>query len=258
MKRALVVGLGHMGTFHYQTLRNLGYTVDTVDVAPERNATFRSIEDALLQNQYDVAAVAVPINQLVECAFKLCGIKMLVEKPFAPTASQAAMLGSYLTAQAPVCVGYLERFNPLVMDLKERLRWPHVRSVRFTRWSDRPSSNPVTDLLTHDIDLARHLLTKEWGPKAVELCSFDYRCNQSVKMRRIEVDVAVAQVMSGGRMKDETWVVDLMDHDLKPLYALWHAFLMGEEVPTPNDAVLAISGATAIADREKVREVVAA
>lgn len=251
--RALVVGLGHMGTFHYQTLRNLGYPVDTVDVDPKRNATYTTVEEALLAGRYDIAAVAVPINQLVECAFKLVGVKMLVEKPFAPTAREAAMLGTYLTAKAPVCVGYLERFNPLVLDLKERLRWPHVRAVRFTRWSDRPSPDTVTDLLTHDVDLARYLLTDEWGERAVGLCSFDYRCNQSTKVRRIEVDVAVP-ALAGSALRDETWTVDLMDHDLKPLFALWHAFLMGEDVPTPADAVAAIEGAHSIADREALKE----
>lgn len=251
--RALVVGLGHMGTFHYQTLRNLGYRVDTVDPV-NGQATFTTIEEALLATKYDIAAVAVPINQLVECAFKLAGIKMLVEKPFAPTAREAAMLGAYLTARAPVCVGYLERFNPLVLDLRERLQGPYVRSVRFTRWSDRPSPDPVTDLLTHDIDLARYLLTRRWGERAVGLCSFDYRCDQPVKTRRIEVDVAVPTVSSSGALQDETWSVDLMDHDLKPLFALWHAFLMGENVPTPADAVAAIEGAQAIASREALKE----
>lgn len=256
--RALVVGLGHMGTFHYQTLRNLGFQVDTVDVLNGR-ATYTSVEEALLARGYDVAVVAVPADQLVECAFKLAGTKMYVEKPFAPTAREAAMLGAYLTAKAPVCVGYLERFNPVVLDLKERLKWPHVRAVRFTRWSDRPSMDLVTDLLTHDVDLARYLLTNEWGNRAVGLCSFDYKCNQPVKARRIEVDVAVPSLTNmGGALQDETWTVDLMDHDLKPLYAIWHAFLMGEEVPTPDDAVAAIEGAHAIAAREKAKEETAA
>lgn len=249
--RALVVGLGHMGTFHYQTLRNLGYQVDTVDPDLSKNATYTTIEEALLARKYDIAAVAVPIGQLVESAFKLAGIKMLVEKPFAPTAREAAMLGAYLEGKAPVCVGYLERFNPVVLDLKERLKWPHVRAVRFTRWSDRPSTDPVIDLLTHDVDLARYLLTEEWGARAVSLCSFDYRYDQPTKRRRIEVDVAVPSLDGAGTMKDETWTVDLMDHDLKPLFAEWHAFLMDEKVATPADAVAALQGAQAIADRER-------
>lgn len=252
--RALVVGLGHMGTFHYKTLRNLGYPVDTVDVDPKRNATYTSVEEALLDCRYDIAAVAVPINQLVECAFKLVGIKMLVEKPFAPTPREAAMLGAYLTAQAPVCVGYLERFNPLVADLKARLAFPHVRAARFIRWSDKPSPDPIIDLLTHDIDLARYLFTEEWGERAVGLCSFDYKCDQPAKVRRIEVDVAVPVAGYGSSLQDETWTVDLMDHDLKPTIALWHAFLMGDTVPTPKDAVAALHGAYTIADREALKE----
>lgn len=252
--RALVVGLGHMGTFHRRALRDLGYVVDAVDPRPEVHADYASTREAMMQRKYDVAAIAVPADQLVACAFELAGTKMLVEKPFAETPEAAAMLGAYLTARAPVCVGYVERFNPVVRELHERLRWPHVRAVRFTRHSDRPSRDPVSDLLTHDVDLARYLLANQWGERAVGLCAFDARASQPTKRRTIEADVAVPALHGGGNgsMVDETWTVDLMDHDTSPLHAMWHAFLTdADDVPGPRDAVAALLGAVDIAARDK-------
>jgi predicted dehydrogenase len=272
--RALVVGLGHMGRFHRDTLLNLGYEVHAVDprwtgsTDPKLRADFFSIDGALLHFKYDVACVAVPIDQLVSCAFQLAGIPMLVEKPFAPSAQEAAMLASYLMARAPVAVGYLERFNPQARELKRKLsdRHVHVRAARFIRYSDRPSPNPVIDLLTHDVDLARYLFADHWGDRTVSLCSFDYKDEQEQKVRRIEVDVNVRDMSTArdivhGTARDETWVVDLMDHDLKPTYAEWFSFLNPElaevKVASPEDAVQALQGAAAV-ERQNRQKVVAA
>jgi predicted dehydrogenase len=258
--RALVVGLGHMGTFHRQVLLDLGYTVEAVDPRPGVGAEYRTTMEALLTGtRYDVAVVAVPAAQLVECAFELAGCPHLyVEKPFAPTAREAAMLGAYLTAQGPVCVGYVERFNPRVQDLKEQLRRAaHVRSARFIRWSDRPSGDPVTDLLTHDIDLARHLLADKWGERAVELCHFDYAANVPAedKRRIIEMDVVMPGGPSwqDGGLEDRALRVDLIDHAQSPLHAIWHAFLTGASVPGPADAIAALAGAQQVVDRNGAR-----
>jgi hypothetical protein len=145
-----------------------------------------------------------------------------------------------------------------VMDLRERLipeygLSPHVRAVRFARWSDRPSNDPVSDLLTHDVDLATHLLTGHWDEKCIDLCSFDVRTEHPLKRRTIELDVAVPSHANGG-LVDATWKVDLMNHDTdaNPLIALWHAFTMGLEVPRPKDALLALAGAQAVAERDRV------
>lgn len=257
--RALVVGLGHMGTFHRRVLRDLGYEVDAVDPREETGAEYRSTAEAMLGHSYAAAAVAVPVDQLVGAAFELAGCpKLLVEKPFAPTPREAAMLGAYLTERGSVCVNYVERFNPYVRWLAGRLKVAaHVRAVRFTRWSDRPSADVTTDLLTHDVDLARHLLVGGWGNRAVELCHFDVRAGQPEKRRTIEVDVVAPaqppEVWSANMaaLVDQTWRVDLMDHDQSPLHAIWHAFLTEAQVPGPGDAVRALEGARSIANRDE-------
>jgi predicted dehydrogenase len=56
-----------------------------------------------------------------------------------------------------VAVGYVERFNPQVRQLRERLAGREVLTARFTRYNARPSADVLLDLQSHDIDLARVL-----------------------------------------------------------------------------------------------------
>jgi predicted dehydrogenase len=55
--KSLVVGLG-IGNLYCAVLKNLGYEVDTVDSNPEKNATFKSIDE--LEDCYDVAVICTP------------------------------------------------------------------------------------------------------------------------------------------------------------------------------------------------------
>lgn len=229
---ALIVGLGRMGSFHRKILLDLGYHVTTVDPDPAAGADHPTITDATLPRhaKYDTAAIACPAQHLVESAFQLAGTRMLIEKPFALDYQTAAMLTTYLNAAgAPVCVGFVERFNPQIRALKTKLvDLPRVTHARFTRWSDRPSWDARLDLLTHDIDLAHHLDLGYVLPfSAVQ---FDTRADQPHKVRRIELDHADGQQTTA----------DLMDHNHSPLHALWHSFLTGQPVPGPDDATHAL------------------
>lgn len=227
---ALVVGLGRMGGFHAKVLHELGYDVITVDPDPAKNADHRTIAEARLVDQgwitkdFDIACVAVPIPHLVETAYQLAGTPhILVEKPFAPTSREAAMLAAYLKQSgSKVCVGYVERFNPVVREHRDQIReLRDVRSTTFTRWSNQPTVDPALDLTVHDIDLARHL-----GRGAGAVLEFDTRAPASVKRRSITI-----------HHRDGTLSLDLMAHTSSPLHALWHAFLTDQPHPTPEQAV---------------------
>lgn len=237
-RKALVVGLGRMGRLHRMVLESFDFRVETVDPGQE-DADFPSLSGALTMRNghgsaaYDVAVVAVPIPLLARTAFALAGIPMLVEKPFAMTDAEARHLGAYLTARGPVCVGYVERFNPQYVALSERLggyMLRQVRAIRFTRWNDRPSDDVVLDLATHDTDLYWDLCRR--GPLGGTV-SFDVRAGQSEKVRRIEVDLV-------DRKRRRTLEADLMDHNESPLHELWKAFLAGRRVPSASDAARAI------------------
>lgn len=226
--RALVVGHGRMGRFHGKVLTDLGYDVRSVDPDPEAQAEFPSLHEALDDAVPHVAAVAVPIPELMGAASALAGVPMLVEKPFAPSEFEARILMEALKG-APVCVGFVERFNPMVRMLHARIGDQRVRAARFVRYSNRISPDPVLDLLTHDVDLARFL--RLWRtPDCVVTFDVQHACERVV--RRIEVDT-----------DEGTIIADLTAHENSPLHGLWHAFLSGRPFPTPADAVCAIRGA---------------
>lgn len=225
MNTALVVGYGRMGRFHARTLRDLGYTVITVDPDPTTGADHASIAEATLatKGEFTAAAVATPAEALVETAFQLAGTPMLIEKPYATNMRDGTMLAAYLhQAGAPVCVGFVERFNPRIRELHPGF----YTTAHFTRWNDRPSPDIPTDLLLHDVDLMIHLGI------SLNQATFDTRDAQPERVRRIVL---------GNHYNDEpTTTVDLMDHDQSPLHALWHAFLSGKPVPGPRDALRAL------------------
>lgn len=262
--RALVVGLGHMGKIHRRALHDhLGYEVFAVDPDPATGADFRTLAEAHENRTYDVAAVAVPIPALVETAHQLIGTPhLLVEKPFAASAREADMLGAYLERRGNVCVGFAERFNPVVQGLHRRMVSGHLESVdktwrrdrvmaaRFTRWSTKPSTDVVLDLLTHDVDLARFLgipLTRPVGDEHQEVCTFDAAANKPVLHREISVTAGAW-----------TETFDLTAHEARNVTRLWHAFLMGQPVPRPVDAARAIREAREVHNRAQLAKELAA
>jgi predicted dehydrogenase len=227
-----------MGSIHARVLHELGYDTATVDPDPAKGADHATISEArisvghLSHLNFDIACVAAPIPHLADAAFQLAGIpKLLIEKPMASTAQEAAMLAAYLDkAGSSVCVGYVERYNPQVRALHARLReqgWPKrdTLSVTFTRWSDRPSVDIGLDLAIHDIDLARHLGL--W----CEGTTFDTRDNRPEKRRAIDIS------RGDDRVTHHIAYVDLMAHNTSPVHALWHAFLTGQPHPTAQDAI---------------------
>lgn len=209
-----------MGHFHAKALRDLGYFVTTVD--PYMPADLPGLPSDL--GGYDVAAVATPPDLLgfygVACAD--AGLKTLIEKPLAPSLLEARAIAEAQTPYWDVCIGFIERYNPQVRALKERLPLvgkPHTAS--FVRWNDRPTNDLKIDLRIHDVDLA-HFLGLE--------CKIGYltAANAQIKMRLITIT---------GDAGEE--IADLMDHDTSPLHALWHAFLTGQDVPRIEDAIRA-------------------
>ena len=78
--RSLVIGLG-IGQLYKSVFEELGYTVDTIDSNPEKNPTFKNIQD--VSGQYDIAVICTPnfTHEVIarEIA-KRCKI-ILIEKP---------------------------------------------------------------------------------------------------------------------------------------------------------------------------------
>lgn len=234
-----------MGGFHARVLRDLGYDVTTVDPDPARQADFSTLDglfDSLrgprdvavyltprAQETFDVAAVAVPPERLVETAYRLAGVAhLLVEKPFALNTRDARMLAAYLhECGSQVAVGLVERFNPQVVALRQRVSaTTPAKHIEFVRWNDRASFDVDLDLKLHDVDLWSHLAPFV-GTYNV---TFDARAETGIRARRIAITYG----------DDSRETIDLMDHDQSPLHALWFAFLTGRKHPKPSDVIQAL------------------
>lgn len=179
----VVVGLGVMGTHHLRILRSMpGVRVAAVvDPDPERRAratavslelsSHASLPEALDAHELDFACVAVPVSQLVPSAYAALtgGLHVLVEKPTAPTEEQALALIADAGARGLLLgVGHVERFNPAVVALRDRIeegligRVQQMHARRLSPFPNREGGRGVAlDLATHDIDVMRYATGQE-------------------------------------------------------------------------------------------------
>tara|TARA_B100000780_G_scaffold258396_1_gene208734 strand:- start:47 stop:994 length:948 start_codon:yes stop_codon:yes gene_type:complete len=168
-----ILGIGNMGKNHLRVLSMLkGVTVVKI---------FDFNEDALklLSQQYDVpytldagealesvdAVIIVTPTSTHFDYFKLCVGKVtnvFIEKPLAETYAEAQEIKALANENGMfVQCGFIERFNPVVVELKKILKTSKVINADFFR-TNRLSSritdvDVVLDLMIHDIDLALYL-----------------------------------------------------------------------------------------------------
>ncbi|RRR97688.1 Gfo/Idh/MocA family protein [Glycomyces terrestris] len=168
--RAGLIGLGAMGRNHARVLHALD-GVDLVAVAdPVADAAslpsgVRLVQtvDQLLELGIDYAVVACPTvhHEPIGLALAEAGVHALIEKPLAHTAEAAARLADAFEARGLVgAVGHIERFNPAIASLRERLsagELGEILQVVTRRQGPFPGRiadvGVVKDLATHDIDL---------------------------------------------------------------------------------------------------------
>ncbi len=173
--RAAVVGAGYLGRFHAQKYADLPGVelAAVVDVDRERaaavaaesgGAAFADL-DALLDGdrRIDVASVVVPNTGHFDVALRLleAGVHVLLEKPLTSTVAQADELIALTDARGLVLqAGHLERFNPAVKLLLERVRDPlFIEAHRLSGFKNRATDvDVVMDLMIHDIDIALALV----------------------------------------------------------------------------------------------------
>lgn len=178
--QGILVGLGRMGSYHLRVLSAIPGVelAAVVDPSPERRRdahttapAYATLGEALASVDADFACVATPVDYLVESARQAldAGLAVLVEKPMAPSEAAAAGLVEH-AAERGLClaVGHVERCNPAVIALKERLAggdFGRVYQVHARRLSPFPARESMTgvalDLATHDIDIIRYLTGSE-------------------------------------------------------------------------------------------------
>jgi UDP-N-acetylglucosamine 3-dehydrogenase len=179
-----VVGAGSMGMNHLRLLRDYGEDeVQLVGIADAHEPTLRramarfhvpgysDYRQLIEQTHPDLVSVVVPTHLHYEVASYALdrGINVLVEKPMTSSVDEALALISLANSRhASIAVGHIERFNPAVIAVKQRLlagelgQVFHLRARRLGPFPARIQDTGVTlDLATHDIDVMRYLANAE-------------------------------------------------------------------------------------------------
>ena len=170
--RVGVVGVGHIGTNHArlyaeQTAAEFTAIYDTDPARAAELATLHGVKAAASLDEFlesvDAASVATPTSSHFEVARQLLerGKHALIEKPIAEDPAHATEL-AHLAAERQLVlqVGHVERFNPVLSALEQRLT--HPRFIEAHRLSPYPNRSTdigvVLDLMIHDLEIILHLV----------------------------------------------------------------------------------------------------
>ena len=111
----------------------------------------------------EAVSVAVPTvaHRDVGCRLMDLGCHILMEKPIAPSVADAQVLVETAKRQGRILqVGHIERFNPVLRQLEQRLT--HPKFIEAHRLSPFPNRSidigVVLDLMIHDLEIILHLV----------------------------------------------------------------------------------------------------
>lgn len=174
-----VFGVGSLGRHHARIYAELDdvslvgvYDRDSErasEIASEYGTkAFESME--ALASAIDAASVAVPTDRHHEFATGLIskGIHVLVEKPIAVNTREAEeMVAMAEDKNVILQVGHVERFNPVMTYLEDKLTHPRfIEAIRLAPYpAFRPDGPPrgtevsvILDLMIHDLDIVLYLV----------------------------------------------------------------------------------------------------
>jgi predicted dehydrogenase len=166
-----VIGTGTMGRNHvriYSELKSVTglYVYDVNQQAAMsvglQNGAIPCTTIGDLLKKVDALSICVPTQYHLETAQKALeiGVHVLIEKPICQSVKEAEQVLSLIGKTQIVGVGQIERFNPIVPEIKRICRKPlYVEFSRHNPASTRiTGSSVVEDLMIHDIDILRHVL----------------------------------------------------------------------------------------------------
>ncbi len=180
--KVAVIGVGAMGRHHARVYADLP-GIELVGVADADAPNGRAVAkrfggqsytdylQMLDELQPDAVSVAVPTVDHLEVALNVIqrGIHLLIEKPIAYTVEQGRqIIAAADKADVRLMVGHIERFNPAVIALKQRLaggELGRVFQVDVRRLGPFPARvkdiGVVIDLAVHDLDVIRYISNAE-------------------------------------------------------------------------------------------------
>ncbi len=164
--RVGVVGVGHIGSNHARLYGEISSTefsaIYDVDLA-KANAIAKKYRVTPAQSldefaeMVDAASIATPTNTHYEVARSL----LLIEKPITDNTAHAGELAKLAAQNGLILqVGHVERFNPVLSALEERLTHPRfIEAHRLSPYPERSMDiGVVLDLMIHDLEIILHLV----------------------------------------------------------------------------------------------------
>jgi predicted dehydrogenase len=162
-----IIGVGKMGKNHlrvYSELRGVG-DIYIYDIDKNTVEELSRIYDAIpcsnirdLLKKVDTVSICTPTKYHFEIAKKVIeeGVNCLIEKPVTSTSKEGEELLKIIKDDDLIVgVGHIERFNPIVREIKKLIRNPiYIEIKRHNPSSSRVTDvNVVIDLMIHDIDV---------------------------------------------------------------------------------------------------------
>lgn len=174
-----VLGVGYMGQNHtrvFSTIENVNLVaicdkdiLKAQKVAKQYKLKHYSSYRSLLENEdLDAVSICLPTSLHLKAAILAIdkGLGLFIEKPICQTSEEAKKLIKLARIKkVAVMVGHVERFNPVVNEIKQRIKSGELGKVlkihtqRFSPPTGRAYDvSAVIDLATHDIDIMQYLL----------------------------------------------------------------------------------------------------
>jgi UDP-N-acetylglucosamine 3-dehydrogenase len=180
--KAAVIGAGLMGKNHVRVYSSLP-TVELVAVADNsekvlssitasyRCRTYTDYREMLDTEKPDLVSVVVPTMLHKEVAMEAIkrNVHVLLEKPIAETVADGKIIiAAAKEHKVKLMIGHIERFNPAIIELKERIargELGKVFKIDVNRVGPFPARirdvGVVLDLAVHDLDIIRYLTGSE-------------------------------------------------------------------------------------------------
>lgn len=210
-----LIGLGAMGRHHARVIRQTP-GLELVAVADPGGDRFDVAGDlpllddveGIVAQGIDAALVAVPTvrHERVAVTLAEAGIHTLVEKPLADSvASGERIAAAFENAGVVGAVGYVERCNPAVIALRERIEngeLGEIYQITTSRQGPFPARiadvGVVADLATHDFDMTAWIAGSEYASISANIAHRSGRDHEDmvVASGRLENDVIVNHLVN--------------------------------------------------------------
>ena len=180
MVQISVIGTGGWGKNHLRVLSELGVLSAFCDMDKSKVEFFQekyrvrgytSVDELLTKERLDAVTICTPTSTHYAIAEKAIGLGLntFVEKPLTPSSKEGEMLVEMAKRQKVyLTVGYIERYNPAVTELKSILRSGNLGEPlllefhRENKWPIRIEDvGIISDTSVHDIDTARWIFESE-------------------------------------------------------------------------------------------------